>query len=155
MPPKKFKMKNLVYIISVFLLLVSCTKDNKKEKTSALKKENTKTIEYGFNDRIETNGTYGIAYYVDSKLSTCTTSIYGTKEEMKIIYFFKDDHINVDQENLTDLVEGDSINHHKWTSEKFSYTLDLNGLLINSDGSEEKIYDIFQEVKNAVPFELK
>ena len=147
-------MKNLVYSITICLLLVSCNSDNKKKSTTVLKKEDKKTIEYDLGDEMSTEGAGAKADYTDSKIKKCTINIYGEMGQIEIIYVFEQNQINVSQENITYVTEGELINREKWTSEKMSYVLDLNGLLISNNGNQEKIFNVFQEVKNAVPFLL-
>lgn len=149
-------MKNLICVILLLFLSVSCNSNDKKITKVAHPKAITKTIEYDLSEEItSTEGAGAKADYVNGKIKRCITNIYGEMGQTEIIYLFKNDHINVTQEDYKYSTEGDSINTQKWTSEKLSYTIDLNGLLIKSAVDQEKIIDVFGEVQKSVPFELK
>ncbi|KAF2339780.1 hypothetical protein [Flavobacterium tistrianum] len=149
-------MKNLICILGVAFLMVSCNNKDKTDLETATTKNNSKTIEYDLSEEMgSTEGAGAKADYIDGKIKRCTINIYGEMGQTEIIYVFKNNEIQVAQENQTYSTEGDSINRQKWQSEKISYTIDYSGLLIKSRADQEKITNIFEEVHKVIPFDLK
>lgn len=147
-------MKNLIYMLAVSFLFSSCNL-NERNKVKSTNQHKSKTIEYDLGEGISTEGAGATAEYIDGKIKKCTIKIYGETGQIKITYQFVKDYINVTQEDFIYKIEDGNINNDKWTTKKISYTLDRNGLLIKSNVDQEKISDIFEEVKKSVPFELE
>lgn len=149
-------MKNLILFIAVLFIAISCKSNDKQDSKISTSKSTSKTIEYDLSKEIaSTEGAGAKAIYIDGKIKKCTINIYSEMGQTEIIYLFKNDQIEVTQENQTYSTEGDSIDTQKSTSKKISYVIDLNGLLLSSDRDQEDIVDVFEEVKKSIRFELK
>lgn len=76
--------------------------------------------------------------------------------QSKLLYDFKKDQINVTVKNISYAIESDSINDQKWIPQKeIRYSIDYNGLLISGNAEENGFIDLFQELKENIPFQLK
>lgn len=155
-------MKTLfyTYIIIIFCFL-SCTYSTKEQKSSCQSIENIEethckdtTITYDI-EGISAEGAEAIVTYSNNEIKDCIINIYGETGQAKISYTFTSGKIIVKEKKYTYQKQLQAITTQKDMNltNDVTYEIDYNGNIIG-DGVKNRI-DIFKEIKDNVPFELK
>lgn len=115
--------------------------------------QNTTIIIYSI-ENISSEGAEAIIRYVQGRISLCKINIYGEMGRANLIYKFSKNMIKVTEKDYNYEVPFMQVTDKDIKLIKnFSYKMDLNGVLLEKVDSDR--IDIFQELKDAVPFVLK
>ena len=105
------------------------------------------TLKYKFYiEDVGTEGNEGTAYFIDKKIIKLDFVIYTSMWEIQLKYLFDNNKINI--------IEKTYNIYEKTTLQKtISYTVDFQGNPLQN--VDESRVDVFQEIKDNIPFELK
>jgi hypothetical protein len=110
-------------------------------------------ITYDLED-ISSEGAEVVAHYIQNKIMLCKISIYGSMGRAELVYKFSNNQIKVTEKDYQYAVPMMEVTEKDIELVKdFSYIMDLNGIPIDKVDSSR--IDIFQEVKQIVPFVLR
>jgi len=105
-------------------------------------------------ENISSQGAEAIFHYIQGKVSLCEVNIYGEMGKGELIYEFYDNHIKVIEKDYNYEVPFMEVtNKDIQLVKNFSYTMDLNGIPLEKVDSNR--IDIFQKIKDVIPFVLK
>jgi hypothetical protein len=127
--------------------VVNINLDSIKKKILVSNASSLDTVKYQFSlEDVGTEGNEGTAYYLNDSIQKVEINIYTSMWKIYVLYLFDNTNIKVTERtyNIYDNIE---------LIKSFSYTMDFNGIPLEKVDSDR--IDIFQELKNAVPFELK
>lgn len=155
-------MKILFYpCIIIILCFFSCTYNTKEQKSSCRAVESIEATHYEDTtiiydiEGISAEGVEAIARYSNNRITDCTVNIYGETGQANINYTFINGKIIVKEKKYTyqkQLKETPTQKDMNLTNDVI-YEIDYKG---NITGKEVKNrIDIFKEIKDNVPFELK
>lgn len=147
-------------IICLSFVIVSCKFSSKQEMRSINNKSDFSKV---VKDTIITYDIEGISAegvgakvnYVNGKISTSVTSIYGETGQATITYEFDTDKIKVLETKYSykTMIENVQSDKNMKLDYEISYFIDFKGNLTGKEIPNR--IDIFKEFKDAVPFELK
>lgn len=105
------------------------------------------TLKYQFSiEDVGTEGNEGTAYYIDNKLQKVDFDIYTSMWKIHLLYLLNKNNIQVTEETF-------NIYENIKRVKQLSYLINLDGVPLGKVDSSR--VDIFQDIKDAVPFELK
>lgn len=105
------------------------------------------TLRYHFSiEDIGTEGNEGTAYYVNNQLRKVEFDIYTSMWKIRLLYLLNKDDIKVIEETF-------NIHENIKQVRKLSYLINLEGVPIEKVDSNR--VDVFQYIKDIIPFKLK
>lgn len=170
---------NLLIILGLLLLIYSCTRNKTEsnqpkivsdsaftnisyERKASLEfvyldsikhlileesKTSKDTLKYQFSiEDIGTEGNEGTAYYVNSELKKVKFEIYTSMWKIDLLYLFNKENIQVTEETFNTY---ENIKQVK----KLSYLINIDGVPLGKVYSSR--VDVFQQIREKVPFTLK
>lgn len=114
------------------------------------------TVQYKFIlEDVGTEGTEGIAYYLNDSLRKIRFKIYTSMGQIHLNYVFNESNIDVIEERFSNKSDIATVQYGKdlELTKTLSYRVDNKGMPVKKVDSDR--VDVFQELKKNVPFELK
>ena len=144
---KSNQLLNKITIINLDSIKQEILKSKEKLSLSVLD-----TVKYIFSlEDVGTEGNEGIAYYLNDSVQKIEINIYTSMWKIYLLYVFDNAHIQV-TEKIYNIVN-EEFNNDIGLVKDFYYLINMEGVPIEKVDSDR--IDIFQELKQAVPFSLK
>ncbi|APD08047.1 hypothetical protein UJ101_02549 [Flavobacteriaceae bacterium UJ101] len=143
----------LLQLLTLFILLNSCSKQGKIKKNQGSLIKNDTIIYYDL-EEISLEGTEVKVLYSNDTINKATINIYGETGQNEIIYIFNNDIINVEEKvyQYEEPINVSSGNKPHLKSYQ-KYTMNYEGEIENND--DEEIIDVFDVFRSKIPFYLK
>lgn len=151
-------MKSLAYSFGIIFILFSCTvrsKPNTKTNSKILLTADTDTLIIYKLEGLSLEGAIVEVYYSQNKIKKSITTLYGESGKAIVTYEFLENSIKVNEIKYQYHADLENLDKPRAVVLEYevNYILDLNGN--RKDRTKDHWYDIFEEFKEAIPFQLK